>query len=129
MIRFLVRTLVAIVANAVGLVIAAAVLDGVHMSVGSFFLDVIIFSIVFALMQPFLISQFRRGNSAALGGVALFATLVALIVTDLVSDGFSINGVGTWIGATVIVWLGGLLAAFILPFLGLRKYMQERRDS
>jgi hypothetical protein len=35
--------------------------------------------------------------------------------------------VGTWIAATVIVWLGSLLAVFILPFLGLRKYLEERR--
>ena len=59
---------------------------------------------------------------------ALLATLVSLIVTDLVSDGLNIDGVGTWIAATVIVWLAALLAAFILPFLGLRKYMEERRD-
>ena len=128
MIRFLIRLLIAVVASAVGLLVAAAVLDGMHMSAGSFFLDIIIFSVVFALMQPFLVSQFRRDNSAALGGVALIATLVALIVTDLVSDGFSIDGVGTWIAATVIVWLGALLAAFILPFLGLKKYLEERRD-
>ena len=47
---------------------------------------------------------------------------------DLVSDGFSIDGVGTWIAATVIVWLAALLAAFILPFLGLRKFLEERRE-
>jgi putative membrane protein len=128
MIRFLIRMLIAVVANAVGLLVAAAVLDGMHVNAGSFFVAVIIFSVVFALMQPFLVSQFRRGNSAALGGVALIATLVALIVTDLLSDGFSIDGVGTWIAATVIVWLGGLLAAFILPYLGLRKYLEERRN-
>lgn len=128
MIRLLIRMVIAVVANAVGLLVAAALLDGMHVNVGSFFVAVLIFTVVFALMQPFLISQFRRGNSAALGGVALIATLVALIVTDLLSDGFSIDGVGTWVAATVIVWLGALLAAFILPFLGLRKYMQERRD-
>ena len=128
MIRLLIRMVIAVVANAVGLLVAAALLDGMHVNVGSFFVAVLIFTVVFALMQPFLISQFRRGNSAALGGVALIATLVALIVTDLRSDGFSIDGVGTWVAATVIVWLGALLAAFILPFLGLRKYMQERRD-
>jgi uncharacterized membrane protein YvlD (DUF360 family) len=60
--------------------------------------------------------------------VALIATLVSLIVTDLVSDGFSIDGVGTWIAATFIVWLGALLAALILPFLGLKTYLDERRD-
>ena len=128
MIRLLVRMVIAVVANAVGLLVAAALLDGMHVNAGSFFVAVLIFTVVFALMQPFLISQFRRGNSAALGGVALIATLVALIVTDLLSDGFSIDGAGTWVAATVIVWLGALLAAFILPFLGLRRYMQERRN-
>lgn len=128
MIRFLIRMVIAVVANAVGLLVAAALLDGMHVNAGSFVVAVIIFTVAFALMQPFLVSQFRRGNSAALGGVALIATLVALIITDLVSDGFSIDGVGTWIAATVIVWLGALLAAFILPFLGLRKYLEDRRD-
>ncbi len=127
MIRLLVRILVALAANAVGLLIAAALLDGMHVTASSFILAVVIYTAVFALMQPFLISQLRRSGSAALGGVALIATLVSLILTDLVSDGFSIDGVGTWIAATVIVWAGGLLAAFILPFLGLRKYMENRQ--
>jgi putative membrane protein len=127
MIRFIVRILVGLVANAVGLLVAAALLDGVHVDAGSFIVAVVIFTIVYALMQPFLISQFRR-NRAALGGVALIATLVSLIVTDLLSDGFSIDGVGTWIAATFIVWLGALLAALILPLLGLKKYLDERRD-
>jgi putative membrane protein len=126
-IRFIVRILVGLVANAVGLLVAAALLDGVHVNAGSFIVAVVIFTVVYALMQPFLISQFRR-NRAALGGVALIATLVSLIVTDLLSDGFSIDGVGTWIAATFIVWLGALLAAVILPFLGLKKYLDERQD-
>ena len=128
MIRLIVRTLIALVANAVGLLVAAAVLDGMHMNASGFLLAVIIFTVVFALMQPFRVSQFRRSNSAALGGVALIATFVALVVTDLLSDGLTINGVGTWIAATVIVWVASLLAAFILPFLGLKKYLEDRRD-
>jgi putative membrane protein len=127
-IRLIVRTLIAFVANAVGLIVATAVLDGMHMNVSGFIVGVIIFTVVFALMQPFLAAQFRGSRSAALGGVALIATFVALVVTDILSDGFSINGVGTWIAATVIVWVASLLAAFILPFLGLKKYLDERRD-
>ena len=120
----------AVAANAVGLLVAAAVLDGFHLDWGGFILAVIIFTVVFALMQPFLVSQMRRGGSsgAAIGGVALIATFVALLVTDLISDGLNIEGVGTWIAATVLVWLAALLAAFILPFLGLKKYMEEQRD-
>ena len=126
----IVRTLVAVAANAVGLIVAAAVLDGFHLDWGGFILALIIFTVAFALMQPFLVSQMRRRGSsaAATGGVALIATFVALLVTDLISDGLNIEGVGTWIAATVLVWLAALLAAFILPFLGLKKYMEERRD-
>ena len=55
------------------------------------------------------------------------STFVALLITDIFTDGVSISGIGTWIGATVVVWVGSLLAAFILPFLGLKKYLDERR--
>lgn len=128
MIRLIVRTLIALVANAVGLIVAAAVLGGMHMNVSGFILAVIIFTVVFALMQPFLAAQFRRSRSAVLGGVALIATFVALVVTVILSDGLKISGIGTWIAATVIVWVASLLAAFILPFLGLKKFLDERRD-
>ncbi|MGH3037212.1 MAG: phage holin family protein [Gaiellaceae bacterium] len=128
MIRLLVRIAVALVANAVGLLVAAAVLDGFEVNAAPFVVAVVIFTVVFALLQPFLIVQLRGRGSAALGGVALIATLVSLIVTDLLSDGFTIEGIGTWIAATVIVWFASLLAAFILPFLGLRRFLQERRN-
>lgn len=128
MIRLIVRTAIALLANAVGLIVAAALLDGMTLNASGFVVAVVIFTVVFALMQPFLVSQFRRGGSSSLlGGVALIATLVSLIVTTLVTDGLSISGIGTWIAATVIVWLAAVLAAFILPFLGLRKYLEERR--
>lgn len=127
MIRLIVRTLVALAANAVGLIVAASVLDGMELDATGFVTALVIFTIVYALMMPFLASQLRRGGSSLLGGVALVATLVSLIVTSLVADGLSISGIGTWIAATVIVWIASLLAAFILPFLGLKKYLEERR--
>ena len=93
----------------------------------SFIVAVIIFTIVFAILTPFLAVQLRRLGNGAIGATALIATLVSLIITDLISDGFTISGVGTWIAAAVIVWLAALVAAFVLPFLGLKKYMEENR--
>ena len=127
MIRLLVRLLVVVAANAVGLLVAAALLDGMRLDAAGFILALIIFTVVFALMTPFLASQLRNRRSAALGGVSLLATFVALLFTDLLSDGLSIEGIGTWIAATVIVWVASLLAGFILPFLGLKRFMEERR--
>ena len=128
MIRLIVRTIVALLANAVGLIVAAAVLDDMHLDAGGFIVAVVIFTIVFALLQPFLVVQLRRAGPAALGGVALIATLASLIITDLLSDGFTIDGAVTWLLAAVIVWAAAVLAAFILPFLGLKRFLEERRD-
>lgn len=127
MIRLFVRTLIAVAANAIGLIVAAIVLDGVHLNVASFIVAVVIFTVVFAILQPFLAVQLRRLGNGAIGATALIATLVSLLLTDLLSDGLEIDGVGTWIAAAVIVWLAALVAAFVLPFLGLKRFLEERR--
>ena len=127
MIRLLVRTLIAVAANAVGLIVASVVLDGFSINAASFIVAVVIFTIVFAVLTPFLAVQLRRLGNGAIGATALIATLVSLVVTDLLSDGFSISGVGTWIAAAVIVWLAALVAAFVLPFLGLKKFLEDDR--
>ena len=116
-IRLLVRTAITLAGSAIGLIVAALLLDGVDINVASFVVAVAIFTVVYAILQPFLAVQLRRLAPQAVGGVALVATLVALIITDLVSDGFSISGIGAWIAATVIVWVVSLLAVLILPVL------------
>ncbi|HUG65503.1 MAG TPA: hypothetical protein VMK83_09820 [Gaiellaceae bacterium] len=120
--------MIVLAGNAVGLIVASLVLDDFRINVTGFILSLIIFTVAVALMTPFLASTMRRNQStsAALGGVALISTFVALLITDLLSDGLSISGIGTWIAATVIVWLGSLLAVFILPYLGLKKYLENR---
>ena len=127
MIRLLVRTVIALASNAVGLIVAAAVLDEVSLDVTGFLIAVVVYTIVFALLQPFLLVQLRASRAGILGGVSLIATLVSLIVTVLVTDGLSIDGLTGWILGTLIVWLASVLAGFILPLLGLKKYLDERR--
>jgi uncharacterized membrane protein YvlD (DUF360 family) len=128
-IRLLVRLAISLVANAVGLIVAASVLDGMEIDVTSFIVAVAIFTVCIALLQPFLMSMLRQRGPSVIGGVALFATLASLIITDLVSDGFSIDGIGNWLAAAVIVWVVSLLAGFVLPYLGLKKYLQTRDEK
>ena len=130
MIRFLVRTVIVLLGNAVGLIIASLVFDGFSIDVTGFVVSLIIFTIATLLLTPFLESTLRRNRStsAAVGGVALISTFAALLITDVFTDGLDISGIGTWIGATVVVWLAALLAVFILPYLGLKKYLEEHRD-
>ena len=127
MIRILVRLLIALLSNAVGLIVAAVVLDGMTLNATGFLVAVAVYTVVFALLQPFLISVLRRSPAPVLGGVALIATLASLIVTTLITDGLEISGVGTWIAATLVVWLASVIAGFVLPYLGLKKFLDERR--
>ena len=131
MIRFLVRTAIVLVGAAVGLIVASLVLDGFSIDVTGFVLSLIVFTIATTLMTPFLENTLRRNQStsAAVGGVALISTFVALVITDVFTDGLDISGIGTWIAATVVVWLASLVAVFILPYLGLKKYLEERRAA
>ena len=124
MIRLIVRGVIAIIANAVGLIVAALLLDGVDLNFTGFIVALVVFTVVEGLMQPFLAAQFRRLSALA----ALIATFIALLVTDLITGGLDISGFGTWVTATLIVWLAALLAAFILPFLGLKRFLENRRD-
>ena len=131
MVRLLVRTVIVIVGNAVGLIVASLVFDDFEINATGFIVSLLIFTVAVALMTPFLSSvmQRNRSTSAALGGVALISTFVALVITDLLSEGVEISGIGTWIAATVIVWLGSLIAVFVLPYLGLKKYLEEQRAA
>ncbi len=128
MVRFLVRTGIGLLGNAVGLIVASLVFSGFDIDLTSFIVAVVIFTVSFAVLTPFIVSVLRWNDSsaAALGGVALISTFVALVITDIFSDGLSVSGIGTWIGATVVVWFVSLIAVWILPFLGLKKYLESR---
>jgi len=130
-IRLLVRTVIVLIGNAVGLIVASLVFDDFSIDVTGFIVSLILFTVAVALLTPFLANAMQRGrsNSAAVGGVSLISTFVALVATDLLTDGLDISGIGTWIGATVVVWLASLLAVFILPFLGLKKFLEDRRTA
>jgi putative membrane protein len=127
-IRLLVRLGLLLAANAVGLIVAAVVLDGMEVDLTSFVIAVAIFTAVAALLQPFLVSFFRDRNWLLVGGVTLLATLASLIITAIVSDGFSIDEVVDWPLAALIVWGSALVAGWVLPYLGLRKYLESRDD-
>jgi hypothetical protein len=49
------------------------------------------------------------------------------VITAWLSDGLQVDGTQTWLLATLIVWIGPLLAALFLPALFVRKLVEERR--
>ena len=129
MIRMLIGLLISLLSNALGLIVAALVLgDRMELSASAFIVAVVVFTVVYAIAQPFLTQMAMTKVPALRGGVALIATLVALLITAAVSDGLSITGVTTWILATLIVWVVSLIGALLLPLVLVKKAVEERRD-
>ena len=127
MVRLFFRVLVSVIANAIGLVVAALVLDDMSLSGSAFLLALLIFTAVEFLVHPALQRAAIRHSDAIAGGTALVAVLIALIVTDLVSDGLRISGLLTWLLATVIVWGVVLLVGVLLPATLFKRWLGERR--
>lgn len=114
MIRLLIRLVLALAGNAIGLWLAAALLDDMEIDGAAFVIAVLIFSVLFVVLEPLIQKQALKNMEALQGSSALITTFVALVITNLVSDGLSISGVGTWVLATVIVWLGTIIAGVLL---------------
>lgn len=129
MIRMLTSAAVYLVANAIGLLVAAAVLDDVTIDGAAFVLAVVLFTVVEVVIQPLITQIAVRHSRALMGSSALVATLVGLVVTDVVSEGLSISGALTWVLATVIVWAAGLVAGLVLPALFLKRAATDTRGT
>jgi uncharacterized membrane protein YvlD (DUF360 family) len=129
MIRFLINLGVYFVSALIGIIVADLIFPGFQVKVGISYLVVAgIFAIIQAVLSPLVGSLTRRKAQAFMGGVGLISTFIALWLTSLISGYFTIDGIGTWIGATVVVWLFGALAAFLLPILVVRRIVKENRD-
>ena len=129
MLRLLAAIALHLLANAAGLAIAAALLEGFSVDVKTFVLVVVVFTTVEFVLAPLVTKMSLQYAAALRGGVALVTTLVGLIVTTLVTDGLRIDGLSAWVVGTLIVWLGGVLAALILPLFLFKKVTSERQEG
>jgi MFS family permease len=126
MVRFLLRIAIFLGSSALGLLVAAWLVPGVSVSVWGFVTTVVIFAVAQAILSPFFLKMASRYASAFLGGIGLVSTLVALALAALLTHGLSIRGVGSWIGATVVVWLVTAVATVVLPALFIKKKVASK---
>lgn len=128
MVRLLISTALTLGANAIALFLADRLLDDLSISWDAFIFAVAIFTLAGVILGPLVFKLTLQHLQALRGSVALVVTFVGLVITDIVSDGFSITGVVTWIAATVIVWLGALLAGLILPVIFVRRALSNDKS-
>jgi hypothetical protein len=119
-IRILLSAAVFLASAAIGLLVAALLIPGVSVSIYGFLTAVVIFAVAQAILAPFFLKMASRYASAFLGGIGLVSTLAALILASVLTNGLMIRGIGSWIAATVVVWLVTALATLVLPALVLK---------
>jgi len=112
--RLLAHLIVALVTSAVALAVAALVLPGFDISGLTFPVLVIEFALILVIARAALETIIDKNAHIFSSFVGLIGAFVALLVTNAVSDGLTIDGIDTWIFATLIVWGGMILADLLI---------------
>lgn len=124
---WMIRAGLALVGNALGLWLAAVLLDGMTVSGFAFLVAVALFTVLLVVLSPVASRTATKYADSVRGLSALVATAVALLLTALITDGLAIDGIGTWIVAAVIVWLSTLIIGVVLTRLVADRY--QVRDT
>lgn len=101
--------------NAIGLLLASLLLTGFSIKPVSFIMVVIVFTLVQVVAEPLILKIGEKNVPALKGGIALVVTFVGLLITDLVAAGLTVGGISNLLAATLLVWLGALIAGVLLP--------------
>lgn len=108
--KLVAQVVVGLVVNAIALLIAAIVLDRFTISELTFPIVVVIFTVVGLVARPVIEAFVEKNAQVVASFVGLVAAFVTLLITDMVSDSLNVEGIGTWVIASVIVWLGRIAA-------------------
>jgi uncharacterized membrane protein YvlD (DUF360 family) len=115
--NLVVRAAAALVVSAVALTTAAVLLDGMTLTLTGIVVAAAIFMVLALIVRPLSEAVVKRFADALSSGIGLVSTFLTLLLTATLTDGLTISGTGTWILATVIVWLAVLVLELAVPRL------------
>jgi putative membrane protein len=114
LVRLLAQFVVGLATSAIALLVAAIVLDRFTISELTFPIVVVIFTVVGLITRPVIEALIDDHAQVLASLVGLAAAFVTLLITDLVSDSLDVEGIGTWVLASLIVWIGRIVADLLL---------------
>ena len=127
--RWGIRLGTSLVAIAAGLMISSAALSDFNINAGGLLEATLLFWIVHLIVSFLALRVLIRQPSVALAGLlALASTVIALIIVALVVPGLHVHGLGTFVVATIIIWVATVLGDFVARSL-IRERRQARRDG
>ena len=130
MMRLIASIVLELCANAIGLLVAHWLLaPNMQITVAGFFIVVAIFSAVRFILAPLMMKLSMRYARVLIGGISLVVILASLLVTSLLSGHLVITGFSTWILATLIIWVFGVIAMLVLPMVIFKKTLAQARSD
>lgn len=109
--KWAIRLVLAVAAHGVLFLIAALLFDTFSLSFMGWLIGTLLFTLFTMLLRGVMASLARKYASSAtfVGGLVL--TWVGLLLTDLFTprENFDLEGVGTWVSVTLIVWVGTIV--------------------
>jgi uncharacterized membrane protein YvlD (DUF360 family) len=124
---FALAWLLGLAANAIALLICWLLLPGFGITPVGLVVAVILFAVFSAVFSWAVMKLLRDQGSAVVALTGLISTFLALVLTATFTPGLSIDGLGTWVIATVIIWLISVLI-WVIPGPW-RKVRQERETK
>lgn len=129
MVRFLIRVAIFLVSAALGLLVSWWLLPGFDINWAGFVVAMLVFAIAQSILSPLISKLAARHAPAILGGVGLVSTFLALLLATVIADGLRIDGLLTWVLATLIVWLVTALGTWLLPLVFLKRRAGEGSEA
>ncbi len=121
--RLGIRVVASLAGILIGIVASVALLSGFSATTQAIVVSTLLFWGV-NLVVNFVALRvlIRQPSAAAAGLLALASTIVSLIIVNIVVSGLKIDGVGTYLATTLIIWIATTLADMIG-----RRMIRQRR--
>lgn len=115
-----------LIANAVGLLLSIVILPGFTIGPMAFFVAVLIFSVVQGISAPLITKLSQRKVPQMMGGISLVTIFIGLWITSVLVSGMEIGGIANWLAATLLVWIGSLVAEILLPIYVFKQRQEDK---
>lgn len=127
--RWGIRLGTSLVAIAAGLAISSAALSNFNIDATGLVEATLLFWAVHLIVSFLALRVLIRQPSVALAGLlALASTIVALVIVALIVPGLHAHGVGTFVVATIIIWVATVIGDFVARSM-IRERRQARREG
>src|SRR5438128_1361836 len=123
--RWGIRIGTSLVAIAGALLICSAVLSDFSLNAGGLLEATLLFWVVHIAVSFVALRVLIRQPSVAMAGLlALLSTVVALVIVALIVPGLNVHGAGTFVVATLIIWIATAAGDVVA-----RSLIRDRREA